>query len=471
MSEAVQTNSPAVPADRAETEKTGSALLLRALRHRNYRLFFAGQLVSLIGTFLTQIATAWLVYSMTHKALLLGVVGFAGQIPLFVLTPFAGVWVDRINRQILLVGTQTLAMLQSFALAYLALTHQINVQEIIGLSIFQGFINAFDIPGRQAFVVEMVTDRTALPNAIALNSTMVHGARLIGPALAGLLIGWVGPGLCFLLDGMSYIAVIAALTAMRITPRVRPVPRSVLSEFADGFRYVAGFAPVRVLLVLMAVFSLTGMPAFTILMPIFGDFFGGPNHGAQTLGFLMTASGGGALVGSIYLASRRTVIGLGRVIAVGATAFGAALFAFSFSHHLWLSLLICPIAGYAMITTFASANTLLQTFVEDHMRGRVMSFFAVAFLGMSPWGNLIAGWLAATLGRSHGTGPTAARIGASYTLMIEGVICVLVAINFARKLPALRPIVRKLYVQRGILPPEVATGMQAAAEVTENAAG
>src|ERR1700722_5040038 len=204
MSDAMQMNSPAASADRTEPEKTVGAVLLRALRHRNYRLFFAGQLVSLIGTFLTQIATAWLVYSMTHRALLLGVVGFAGQIPMFVLTPFAGVWVDRINRQKLLIGTQTLAMLQSLALAFLALTHRINVPEIIGLSIFQGLINAFDIPGRQAFVVEMVTDRTDLPNAIALNSTMVHGARLIGPALAGLLIAWVGAGLCFLIDGISY---------------------------------------------------------------------------------------------------------------------------------------------------------------------------------------------------------------------------------------------------------------------------
>lgn len=462
---------PAIVNEHLKPQTGWAGTLLRALRHRNYRLFFAGQLVSLVGTFLTQVATLWLVYSMTHKAWVLGVVGFAGQIPMFVLAPFAGVWADRVNRQKLLVVTQTLAMLQSLALAYLALSHRINVPEIIALSVFQGLINAFDLPARQAFLVEMVTDRTDLANAIALNSTMVHGARLVGPALAGLLIGWVGAGLCFLLDGLSYIAVIAALIAMRIVPRVMPPPRSVRADLVDGFRYVWHFAPVRALLILMAVFSLTGMPAFSILMPIFGDFFGGPGHGAQTLGFLMTASGGGALIGSIYLASRRTVVGLGRVIAFGAVAFGSSLLGFAFSHHLWLSLMICPVAGCAMIITFASSNTLIQTFVEDNMRGRVMSLFTVSFMGMAPWGNLMAGELAAWFGGWHRPSATAAVTGASYTLMIEGLICVLVGANFARKLPVLRPIVRKLYVEKGILPPEVATGMQAAAEVTESAAG
>jgi MFS family permease len=258
---------------------------------------------------------------------------------------------------------------------------------------------------------------------------------------------------------------------MHIAPRVMPPRRSVRADLVDGFRYVWNFAPVRALLVLMAVFSLTGMPAFSILMPIFGAFFGGPRHGAQTLGFLMTASGGGALAGSIYLASRRTVIGLGRVIAFGAVAFGASLIAFSFSHHLWLSMMICPVAGCAMIITFASSNTLIQTFVEDNMRGRVMSLFTVSFMGMAPWGNLMAGELAAWFARWHRDATTSAVSGASCTLVIQGTICVLVAINFARKLPVLRPIVRKLYVQKGILPPGVATGMQAAAEVTESAAG
>jgi MFS family permease len=467
MSEAPPATESQPTLNYAKPDISGLDHLLRALRHRNYRLFFAGQIVSLVGTFLTQVATLWLVYHITGSAYVLGIVGFAGQIPMFVLAPFAGVWVDRINRQRLLVVTQTLAMLQSFALAYLALT-KITVPEIVLLSVCQGIINAFDLPARQAFLVEMVTDRTDLANAIALNSTMVHGARLLGPAVAGLLIQHVGAGLCFLLDGVSYIAVIAALVAMRIQPRQRPPKRSVVTEFADGFRYVWNFAPVRALLILMAVFSLTGMPAFSILMPIFGEFFGGKQHSAQTLGFLMTASGCGALIGSIYLASRRTVIGLGRVIAFGAVVFGASLVAFSLSHHLWVSLLICPIAGCAMIITFASSNTLIQTFVEDSMRGRVMSLFTVSFMGMAPWGNLLAGQLATWFGRAHGGIPSSVR-GASYTLVFEGVICAIVAINFARKLPVLRPIVRKLYVERGILPPEVATGMQMAAEVSEGA--
>src|SRR4051812_45331472 len=249
-------------------EFTLARQILRALRHRNYRLFFAGQLVSLIGTFLTQVATVWLVYKLTKNAWWLGVAGFAGQIPMFFLTPFAGVWVDRLSKRPLLVVTQILAMLQSLELALLAFTH-INIWEIIALSAFQGIVNAVDLPARQAFLVEMITDRQDLPNAIALNSTMVHGARLIGPAMAGILIHYVGAGWCFLIDGISYIAVIAALVAMSVTPRSMPAERrSVLAELAEGFRYVWNFIPVRVLIVVVALISLTGMPAFSVLTPI-----------------------------------------------------------------------------------------------------------------------------------------------------------------------------------------------------------
>jgi MFS family permease len=465
MAEALGYRPPATDEDKDEINRF--AFLLRALRHRNYRLYFAGQLISLIGTFLTQVATVWLVFRITHRAEMLGVVGFAGQIPMFVLGPFAGVWVDRINRRRLLVITQSLAMLQSFALAGLALMHVINVPEIIGLAIFQGIINAFDMPGRQTFLVEIVTDRSDLANAIALNSTMVHGARLIGPAIAGLLIAWVGEGLCFLIDGISYIAVIAALLAMRLNLRQLPAPRSVMADLTDGFRYALGFPPIRVLLMLMAVFSLSAMPALQILMPIFADHFGGNGHGAQTLGFLMTASGGGALIGSLYLASRKTVVGLGRVIVAGSTTFAICLIAFAFSTHLWLSLIICVFAGLAMLINFASANTLIQTFVDDHMRGRVMSLFTVCFIGMTPWGNLLAGEMATWL--SPVTGSTAQFHGAARALIIEGIIALLVALNFARKLPKLRPLVRALYVKKGILPGELATAMQSAAEVTEGA--
>jgi MFS family permease len=434
-------------------------LLMRAFAHRNYRLFFGGQLVSLVGTFLSQVATVWLVYSLTHNALLLGVVGFAGQIPMFVLAPFAGVWVDRVNRQRLLVLTQTLSSLQSFALAALALTHVINVPEIIALSLFQGIVNAFDIPGRQAFLVEMVTERNDLANAIALNSTMVHGARLIGPAAAGLLIYYVGEGMCFLLDGISYIAVIMALLAMRITPRPPRPPRSVIVELKEGFLYVWGFPPIRVLLIVMGVISLTGMPAFMVLMPIFADHFGG-EKGSQTLGFLMASSGVGALIGALALAMRRSVLGLGRLIAEAAVVLGIALLVFPLSHRLWLSLLIMPIAGWAMLTNFASANTVLQTLSDDDKRGRVMSFFTMAFIGMTPFGNLIAGALASRLGGHHND-----LLGASRTFYLEGVMCVLAAIAFAIKLPALRKVVQPIYVSKGIIPDAVAAGIETGTEV------
>lgn len=439
----------------------GAARILRALRHRNYRLFFGGQLISLVGTFLTSTAMSWLVLRLTGSAWELGVVGFASQIPMFCLAPFAGVWVDRVHRRPLLIATQTLAMVQSLALAVLALKHIITVNEVIGLALFQGLINAVDIPGRQAFLVEMVTDREDLANAIALNSTMVHGARLIGPAAAGLLIAWVGEGLCFLIDGISYTAVILAfvmMTVPRLAPRQR---RSVFAEFAEGFRYVFGFGPIRVLLLLMAVISLTGMPALQVLMPIFGAHFGGPKHGAQVFGLLGTASGVGALVGALMLAARKTVVGLGRMIAIASTTFSVALLAFGFSRSLPLSMVIASVAGWGMITNFASANTILQTLADDDKRGRVMSFFSMAFIGMTPWGVLMAGALASHLG-PRGADPI---IGASHTLIIESLACLAASLVFWRMLPAVRKVVRPIYVKKGIIP-EVATGMQAAAALT-----
>lgn len=445
---------------RAESGRVRS--IVRALRHRNYRLYFAGQIVSLCGTFLTQLAMIWLVYHLTGSGKMLGITAFAGQIPAFGLGPFAGVWVDRCNRRRLIVITQTLAMTQSFALAGLVYFFignlSIVVPGLIGLAFMQGLINAFDMPARQAFLVQMVEDRDDLANAIALNSTMVHGARLVGQALAGLLIYYVGASLCFLLDGMSYIAVIASLLMMRLTPLPpRPGRGSVLAELRDGFRYVWNFAPIRALLLLMALLSLTGMPAFSVLMPIFADALGPKSSGAKTLGFLMASSAAGALVGAVYLASRRSVLGMGRLIAIVACGFGVTLMAFSFSHHLWLSMLIAPIAGCAMLITFASANTLLQTLTEDEKRGRVMSFFTMAFVGMTPWGNLLSGTASDALGRGFH--------GAARTLTVAGAICILAAVSFAFKLPALRKIIRPIYAQKGILPAPVADGLQTAAEV------
>jgi MFS family permease len=423
--------------------------VFRALRHRNYRLFFAGQLISLIGSFLTLTATSWLVLRMTHSASMLGIVAFSGQIGMFALAPFAGVWVDRINRRRLLVITQTLAMLESFALAALALSGRITVHEIIALNLFQSVINAFDMPGRQAFLVEMVADRRDLANAVALNSTMVHGARLVGPAVAGLLIAWVGEGLCFTIDGISYVFVIVALLAMHVLPRHIPAPRSLLADLKEGCLYIWQSLPMRILLLVVAVVSLTGIPALMVLMPIFAAHFAGVSSaGARVYGLLGTVSGLGALVGSLYLASRKTVVGLGRLIAVATAVFAAALGAIAFAPWLWLCLLIAPIAGWGMITLYASANTLLQTLTDDHMRGRVMSFFSLAFVGVSPFGNLLAGLMAARL-RPAGADPV---VGASRTLLIEATICLMAAVAYLRMLPALRRVVRPIYVKKGILP-------------------
>jgi MFS family permease len=436
----------------------------RAFRHRNYRLFFAGQLLSLCGTFLAQVAMAWLVYRLTRSAFLMGVVGFASQVPLFILAPVAGVWADRWDRRRLLVVTQALSMLQSFGLAAAAwaAAHgtpvHVVLAAVVSLALLQGLINAFDMPARQAFVVQMVEDRADLPNAIALNSTMVHGARLIGPAAAGFLIQLVGEAGCFALDGVSYAAVIASLLMMNVRPVERSRPRGrVREELVEGFHYVWHFAPIRVLLLLMAVMSLAGMPSLSVLMPIFADALSPAGRGPQTLGLLMSASGLGALAGAVYLASRPSVLGLGRVIAMAGAVFGAAIICFALSRHLWLSLLVMPAAGLGMLLNFASANTLLQTLADEDKRGRVMSFFTMAFVGIAPFGALLAGSLASRLG------PGVA--GASRTLMLAGCVCIAAAGVFLWILPAMRKIVRPIYVRKGILPEEVAAGLETATEV------
>lgn len=430
---------------------------LRALHHRNYRLFFGGQFISVIGTFLTNTAMGWLASTLTNdprqKAFFISLVLFASQIPLFVIGPIAGVWVDRLRRQKLLVGTQTLSMLQSFALAALSLSHRINMYWAVGLALAQGLINAVDIPGRQTFVIEMVEDRQDLANAIALNSTMVHSARLIGPAAAGLLIHWVGMGYCFLLDGFSYLAVIAALLSMHIKP-VPPRPRKpVLHELYEGLRYVAGFPPARELLLLMALFSLSGVPAIMVLMPIFGLHFGG-QKGDLIYGFLSAASGFGALIGALSLAMRKTVLGLGRLIAIASIIYSIAIAAFAESHLLILSLLIIPFAGWAMITNFAASNTILQTIVDDDKRGRVMSFLAMSFMGMTPFGVLIVGGLASHLAANP-------FLAAERTMLLTSAVCLLASARYWINLPRIRKFVRPIYVRRGILP-EIAEGLQIA---------
>jgi MFS family permease len=421
-------------------DANGLKLIFRALSHRNYRLFFGGQSISLIGTWMQQIAINWLVYRLTNSALLLGVVGFTSRIATFLLASLAGVLADRWNRHRVLVITQTLSMIQAMVLAVLVLTGTIAVWHIIVLSLLLGLINALDIPTRQSFIVDMIEKREDLGNAIALNSSMVNGARLIGPSMAGILIATLGEGICFLLNGLSFIAVVVSLLAMKITPKNREIQNSrVLQGLKEGYSYAFGFAPIRSVLLLLGLVSLMGMP-FTVLMPIFAEKIlqGGP----RALGFLLGATGVGAIVGSIYLASRKSVVGLGRIVVISSNLFGIGLVAFSLSHVFWLSLLIMLVIGFGMMVQMASSNTILQTLVEEDKRGRIMSFYAMAFMGMVPFGSLLAGSLANT-------------IGAPQTVMIGGITVILGSIIFAKKLPSLRRMVRPIYVEKGILPEEL----------------
>jgi len=415
----------------------GLSLIFRALSHRNYRLFFGGQGISLIGTWMQQIAMSWLVYRMTNSAFLLGLIGFSSQICSFFFSPFAGVLSDRWNRHHILVVTQSLAMVQAFILATLTLTGTIAVHHIILLSLFLGFVNGFDMPTRQAFVVELVEKREDLGNAIALNSFLFNGARLVGPSIAGILISILGEGLCFVLNGLSFLAVIIALLAMKMTPHQWEAKKTyVLQELKAGFNYAFGFLPIRTILLFLGWVSFVGMANAT-LMPVFAkDIL----HGnSKTYGFLMAAVGVGAVIGAIFLASRRSVLGLGRIIALASSIFGIGMISFSLSHALWLSLSLSLLTGFGMMVHMASSNTILQTMVDDDKRGRVMSLYTMAFMGMAPFGSLVGGSLAE-------------RIGAPNTLIVSGVSCILGAFLFLKKLPALRIMVRPIYIGKGILP-------------------
>ncbi len=409
----------------------------RALRHRNFRLFFGGQSISLIGTWMTRIATAWLVYRLTGSALLLGTVSFAGQIPTFLLAPFAGVWVDRLDRRQVLVWTQVLSMVQSLLLAGLTFSGRIDIPWLLALSVMQGAINAFDMPGRQAFMVQMIGDRADLSNAIAINSSMVNMARLVGPSLAGMVIAATNEAWCFLIDGVSYIAVIASLLAMHIdAPAARRKAASTFHELKEGWSYVAGFHAIRTILLLFAIVSLMGMP-FVVLMPIFAAkvLHGGPH----TLGFLMGAMGVGALISALSLAARKNVRGLIRMIPIAATVFGLGLVGFGLSYNFWLSMIAVLIAGMGMMQGMAASNTIIQTLVSEEKRGRVMSYYTMAFVGMAPFGSLLAGSMA------H-------AIGAPWTVAINGIVVVLGSLWFFTQLPALRRTVRPIYRQMGIIP-------------------
>ncbi len=441
----------AATANASKEKSEGLAFMFRALRHRNYALFFSGQMVSMIGTWMTRIATSWLVYQLTGSALLLGVVGFAGQIPSFILAPFAGVLVDRWSRHKVLIATQVLAMLQSAALAVLALTGYIKIWHVVALAVFQGLINAFDMPARQAFVVQMVTDRADLPNAIALNSSLINASRLLGPSIGGVIIAWAGEGWCFAIDAVSYLAVIGSLLAMTVTA-AEELPgkgRNMLLQLKEGFKYAAGFQPIRNILLLLAFVSLVGFP-YTVLMPVFAnEILGG---GPYTLGWLMAATGVGALIGAMFLAARRSILGLGRFIPGAAAVFGAGLIAFSFSRVIWLSLVLLVITGLGFMVQMAVSNTLIQTIVEEDKRGRVMSFYTMAFMGTAPFGSLIAG-------------SVADRIGAPNTLMFGGIGCIVGAALFYRALPRLRDFVRPIYREKGILP-EIRTEVMVTSELS-----
>ncbi|MCC3453820.1 MULTISPECIES: MFS transporter [unclassified Microcoleus] len=407
-----------------------------ALRSQNYRLFFAGQGISLIGSWMTQVATVWLVYNLSDSPWMLGVVGFTSQIPTLILLPFAGVLIDRTNRHRVIITTQILAMVQSLALAFLALTGAVNIWQLLVLSLFQGAINAFDAPARQAFVPELVEKKEDLANAIALNASMFNGARLIGPAIAGLVIGTVGASYCFLIDGISYIAVIAGLLAMQIKPRkIAASNTKPLQRLKEGFDYAFGFPPIRAILLLLALVSFAGM-SHTVLVPIFATKI--LNGGPQTLGFLMAASGVGAFAGAIYLIGRKSIVGIGKLIAISPAIMGFGLIGFGLSRILWLSLIMMLFVGFGFIIQFAGGNTFLQTIVEDDKRGRVMSIYTMAFFGVTPFGNLVAGGMAN-------------YIGSPNTVILGGIICILGSIIFTRQLPALKNLVRPLYQKMGLI--------------------
>ena len=424
--------------------------MLRAFSYRNYRLFFVGQIVSLIGSWISMTATSWLVYRLTGSPMLLGIVGFAGQIPGFLVGPFAGAYLDRWDRHRVLLVTQSISMLQSFALAVLTFSGHITVPAVIVLNAIQGLVNSFDMPARQAFLSTVISDREDLANAIALNSSMFNAARLVGPSVAGVIIATSGEAWCFLLDGISFFAVIMALMSMKNLPsRQRPVREAgVWEQLLEGWRYVFGFRPIRSLMLQLAWLCLVAMP-FSVLMPVFADqVLGG---GPQTLGLLMTASGVGALSGALWLASRKSVVGLGRVILVNTIVFGVGLMGFSQSRSIWIAVVFIAVVGFGMMALMASTNTVIQTIVDEEKRGRVLSFYTMAFLGSAPFGSLLAGWLST-------------RVGAPATVFVSGLLCLATAAWFARELPAIRLLVRPIYARMGIVP-EVASGLQTAANL------
>jgi MFS family permease len=441
-SESAATSPPAAP--------RGLAALARALRHRNYRLFMLGQGISLIGTWMQQTALAWLVFELTGSSLMLGVVAFAGQIPTFFIAPVAGVFSDHFSRRGTLLVTQSVAMLQALALVALLWRGSLQVWQILGLSVVLGVANAFDLPTRQAFVVDMVPHRADLPNAIALNSSLVNASRLVGPFAAGLMLAAGGAIVCFLCNAISFLAVIVAYLSMRDLPtRVPPVGHRFRAGLAEGVRYAFGFTPIRALLMLMAVVSMMGMPMSVLLPAVASETLHG---GPQLYGFLTGATGLGALTSALYLASRNTVLGLGKQIAWSLAGLGGAMIAFAWSRSVPLSFALLMVSGFSLMLTMAGCNTLLQTIVDEDKRGRVMSFYTMSFMGTAPLGSLLAG-------------SVAEHFGIPVALMLGGSSCIVGSLVFGWHLPQLREKVRPIYRRAGILP-ELATAVSTTAELS-----
>ena len=410
--------------------------ILRSLNSRNFRLYFSGQLVSLVGTWMQMIAMQWLVYRLTDSALMLGIIGFAAQIPTFLLAPVAGVAADRWNRRDVQLVTQTLAMLQAFVLALLVWTSRAAVWQIVVLSLLLGVVNAFDAPARQAFAVELVERREDLTNAIAINSIMFNMARLIGPAMAGLSIAVIGEGGCFFLNGVSFLAVIVAMLMMRLQPsKPRTREAKLWEELKEGANSAFGFVPIRLLLLFLALTSVMTMPLQTLMPVIAKDILGG---GSAMLGFLVAASGIGSLLAGVYLAQRTDVLGLEKRIATTVLLCSISIVAMAFVRSIWLALPLAIVAGFGIMIQGASSNTLVQTLVEDHMRGRVMAFFTMAFMGMMPFGSLLGGALGG-------------RIGVPRTLIVCGTACGLGAIWFASRLDVWRQHAHPVYERKGML--------------------
>jgi len=454
-SDSSQSNAPTA----AKSSSRGLPVTLRALKHRNFQLFSGGQLISLVGTWMQNVAQAWLVYRLTRSSLLLGSVGFASQFPVFLFSPLGGIVADRYNRHRVVIATQTASMILACILAGLTLVHLITVPEIFVLAALLGVVNAFDIPGRQAFLVEMV-GKEDLINAIALNSSMFNGARIIGPAIAGVLVAKIGEGWCFFANAASYIAVIIGLLMMRLQPRTHWPQGSPIAHMIEGFRWVRDTAPIRALLLLLGLVSLVAMP-YTVLMPVFADrvLRGGGEHlavligshdpGAVRLGILMGATGVGALLGALTLATRTGVYGLGRWITFSCAGFAVSLMAFSLSRNFWLSTTLLVPVGYCMMLQMSASNTLIQAMVPDDLRGRVMSIYSMMFMGMAPFGAFLGG-------------AVANRLGAPLAVLMGAVAGLGGAAMFGIRLPKIRAEARRLIVAQQMVGGEPAQEMTAA---------